>query len=178
MLGYEGNARNIYYECWEKIFRKEINFEKRIKNPPVGIINSLISFGNALLYSVCKTEIFRTRLNPYIGFIHEPGDKKHSMAYDISELFKPIIVDRVIFKVINLGMISEKDFIKKDNSFLLKDEPKQKFVEEFERKLSSVVHHKRLNRRLSLRSLVRMECYNLVNFLNGKIKNYEPYSVD
>lgn len=178
LLGYEGNARNIYYGCWEKIFRKEIDFEKRIKNPPEGIINSLISFGNALLYSVCITEIFRTRLNPYIGFIHEPGDKKHSLAYDISELFKPIIVDRVIFRLINLGMISEKDFIKKDNAFLLKDEPKQKFVEEFERKLSSVVHHKRLNRRLSLRSLIRMECYNLAKFLNGKIKNYEPYSVD
>ena len=70
LLGLEGNVRNIYYSCWHKIFKNKVQFEKREKNPPVGMINFLISFGNSHLYSVCLTELFRTRLNPFIGFIH------------------------------------------------------------------------------------------------------------
>lgn len=175
LLGLEGNIRNIYYSCWHKILKDKVQFEKREKNPPIGMINSLISFGNSLLYSVCLTELYRTRLNPFIGFIHEPGHKKHPLVYDISEIFKPIIVDKVIFKFINLNMIDEDDFKIKGDVYLLKEKSKQKFVEEFEKRLSTVINHKRLNRRISYRSLIRMEGYNLINYMTGKLKTYEPY---
>lgn len=175
LRGLEGNVRNIYYKSWDKILRNNFEFDKRIKNPPFGIVNSLISFGNSLLYAVCLSEIYRTRLNPYIGFIHEPGSKKHSLAYDLAEIFKPIIVDKVIFKVLNLKMIGEKDFKFKDGIHILKDTAKQKFVDEFEKRLSTVITLKRLNRKISYRSLIRMECFNLINFMNGKLKSYDPY---
>lgn len=175
LMGFEGNARNIYYSCWQNILKQETEFEKRIKNPPVGVINSLISFGNSLLYAVCLSEIFRTRLNPFIGFIHETGDNKHPLVYDISEIFKPVIVDKVIFRVINLNIIKPDDFKQTDKGLRLKDDARKKFVEEFENKLSSIIHHKRINRRISLRSLIRMECYNLINYLTGKLKSYDPY---
>ncbi len=175
LMGYEGNVRTIYYSTWQTILRDKFIFEKRIKNPPEGIINSLISFGNSLLYTVCLTEIFRTRLNPYIGFIHEAGNKKHSLAYDIAEIFKPIIVDKVIFKMINMKMIDENDFNEKEGYFRLKERSRQKFVEEFEKRLNTVITHKRLNRRVSYRSIIRLEGFNLINFMSGKIKDYEPY---
>lgn len=175
LRGIEGNVRNIYYKCWPEIFKQKLDFDKRIKHPPYGIVNSLISFGNALMYAICISEIYRTRLNPYIGFIHEPGNNKHSLAYDISEIFKPIIVDKVIFRVINLKILSENDFTTKKGIYLLKEKSRQKFVEEFEKRLSTVITHKRLNRKVSYRSLIRMECFNLINFMTGKIKTYEPY---
>lgn len=175
LLGYEGIARNIYYTSWSEIFTKDVNFVKRIKKPPVGMVNSLISFGNSMLYAACLSEIYRTRLNPFIGFIHETGDNKHPLVYDISEIFKPIIVDRVIFRVVNLNMLDETDFKQTSNGLYLKDDARKKFVEEFENRLSTVIHHKDLNRKVSYRSLIRMECYNLINFLSGKLKDYEPY---
>ncbi|MEG8945779.1 type I-B CRISPR-associated endonuclease Cas1b [Rosettibacter firmus] len=175
LLGIEGIARNHYYESWRLIFKHETDFEKRIKQPPFGVINSLISFGNSLLYAVCLNEIYRTKLNPYVGFIHEIGDKKQPLVYDISEIFKPVIADRVIFKVINMNMIKEKDFEITTKGYRLKEEARKKFVEEFENRLSTVIHHKRLNRKISYRSLIRMECYNLINYLKGNIKSYEPY---
>lgn len=175
LMGFEGTARNIYYGSWQNILKQETGFEKRIKNPPLGMINSLISFGNSLLYAVCLSEIYRTRLNPFIGFIHETGDNKHPLIYDISEIFKPVIVDKVIFRVINLNIIKPDDFKQTDKGLRLKDDARKKFVEEFESKLSSVIHHKRLNRRISIRSLIRMECFNLINYLTGKLKSYDPY---
>ncbi|MDH7604086.1 MAG: type I-B CRISPR-associated endonuclease Cas1b [Melioribacter sp.] len=175
LLGFEGTLRNLYYSAWPKLIKRENDFNKRIKQPPVGIVNSLISFGNSILYGVILSEIYRTRLNPFIGFIHEVGDNKQPLVYDISEIFKPIIVDKVIFRVLNLNMINEKDFQITDDGYYLKEEPCKKFVQEIESRLSSVIHHKRLNRKISYRSLIRMECYNLINFLTGKIKTYEPY---
>lgn len=175
LLGFEGMTRNFYYQSWEQILKQETFFNKRIKKPPIGMVNSLISFGNSILYAVCLTEIFRTKLNPFIGFIHETGDNKHPLVYDISEIFKPIIVDKVIFRCINLNIISHDDFKPTDKGFYLKDNARKKFVEEFENRLKTVIQHKRINRRISYRSLIRMECYNLINFLNGNIKTYEPF---
>lgn len=175
LMGYEGNARNIYYQSWSEILKQESDFDKRIKQPPIGMINTLISFGNSLLYAVCLNEIFRTKLTPFVGFIHEPGDNSHPLVYDIAEIFKPIIVDKVIFRVINLKMISKDDINQNSNKFYLKEKAKKTFVEEFEKRLSTVINHPRLNRRISYRSLIRMECYNLINYLTGKIKSYEPF---
>ncbi|MDY0084115.1 MAG: type I-B CRISPR-associated endonuclease Cas1b [Ignavibacteriaceae bacterium] len=175
LMGFEGQVRNTYYESWQKILKQQNDFYKRIKNPPAGTINSLISFGNSLLYAVCFSEIYRTRLSPFIGFIHEVGDNKHPLVYDISEIFKPVIVDKVIFRVINLNIIQPDDFKQTAKGLYLKDEARKKFVEEFEKRLSTVILHKRINRRLSFRSLIRMECYNLINYLNGKNKSYDPY---
>lgn len=175
LLGYEGNIRTIYYSAWPYLIKKETDFYKRIKHPPIGIVNSLISFGNSILYGIILNEIYRTRLNPFIGFVHEVGDNKQPLVYDISEIFKPIIVDKVIFRVFNLNIINDDDFTKTDEGYYLKDGPRKKFVEQIENRLSTVIHHKRLNRRISYRSLIRMECYNLINFLEGKLKTYEPF---
>ncbi|MCX7878407.1 MAG: type I-B CRISPR-associated endonuclease Cas1b [Ignavibacteria bacterium] len=175
LMGIEGNIKAVYYDSWKKFLRQETRFEKRIKNPPEGMINSLISYGNSVLYSVCLTEIHRTRLNPFIGFLHETGDGKHSLAFDISEIFKPVIVDKVIFRVINLNMLNENDFRHTENGMLMKDKAKRKFIEEFENRLKTVITHKRLNRRVSYRSLIRMECYNLINYITGKLTKYESY---
>lgn len=174
-LGYEGMIRTAYYDAWGELIKGESDFTKRSKQPPQGLVNSLISFGNALLYAAILTEIHRTRLTPSVGFLHEPGDNKHPLVYDISEIFKPLIVDKVIFRVLNLKMISADDASVTAQGYRLKEPARKKFVEEFEQRLKTIIHHKRLNRRVSYRSLIRMECYNLINFLTDKIKIYEPY---
>lgn len=77
--------------------------------------------------------------------------------------------------MLNLKIIDDDDFTITDEGYYLKDSPRKKFVEQIENRLSTVIHHKRLNRRISYRSLIRMECYNLINYLEGKLKSYEPY---
>ena len=115
IMGIEGNVHRIYYRSWNKIINQEIDFEKRVKRPPDNMINSLISFLNSVLYSKVLSEIYRTQLNPTISYLHEPSVKRFSLSLDVAEIFKPLIVDRLIFYFLNKNVISENDFDKESN---------------------------------------------------------------
>lgn len=176
LMGIEGNIRHTYYSCWSKILNINIEFEKRVKQPPDNMVNTLISFGNMMVYTACLSEIYRTQLNPLISFLHEPGERRFSLSLDIAEIFKPIFVDRIIFKVLNQQMISEKDFDKKINYCYMKESAKKVFVKEFDEKLKTIIKHRTLGRNVSYRRLIRLECYKLIKHLIGD-KEYESFKI-
>lgn len=124
-----------------------------------------------IVYSVCLNEIFHTRLYPEIGFIHQPGDNKMSLSYDLADIFKPLITDRAIFKVINKNMISEKDCTVRNNRCILKKSARQKFVQEIEDKLMTKIQLEGKEVRYSYRRVIREECYKLLRHFNQE----EPY---
>ena len=110
LMGIEGNIRKTYYETFNLIINQDIDFEKRVKNPPDNMINSLISYLNTFLYTTILGEIYKTQLTPLISFLHEPGVRRYSLSLDIAEIFKPLIVDRMIFSLLNKNQITEKHF--------------------------------------------------------------------
>ena len=110
LMGIEGNIRKTYYSAWNEIVNQEIKFEKRVMHPPDNMINSLISFVNSLIYSKTLTEIYHTQLNPTISYLHEPGSRRYSLCLDLSEIFKPLIGDRLIFSLLNKKQITENSF--------------------------------------------------------------------
>ena len=98
ILLLEARIREIYYSTFNLILKnKDYYFYKRTKRPPEDPINSLISFGNTLLYNYIAKEIYKTTLDIRIAFLHASNNRYESLNLDISEVFKPIIVDRVIF---------------------------------------------------------------------------------
>ncbi|MEO0151540.1 MAG: type I-B CRISPR-associated endonuclease Cas1b [candidate division WOR-3 bacterium] len=166
IMNVEGRIREIYYNEYFEI-------EKRTRKPPLDPINALISFGNSLLYSTIISEIYQTQLNPTISYLHEPSERRFSLALDLSEIFKPIIIDPIIRKLINLNMLKDEDFLEELNYCYLSDEGKRKFLKEYDAKLNSTIKHRKLNRNVSYRMLIRLECYKLIkHMLNDEI--YEP----
>ena len=176
LMGVEGQIRQIYYSCFSKIIKQEIDFDKRVKRPPDNMINTLISFGNSLLYTTTLSEIFKTQLNPTVSFYHKPGYRRFSLSLDISEIFKPILVDRIIFRLLNRNMISEKDFEKELNFCYMKEKAKKIFLKEYDAQLSKTIKHRKLKRHISYRHLIRLECYKLIKLLMEK-KNYESFKI-
>ena len=176
LMGYEGNIRKIYYEAWNIIVNQEIDFEKRVKNPPDNMINSLISFINTLFYTRVLGEIYKTQLNPTVSYLHQPSTRRFSLSLDISEVFKPLIVDRLIFSLLNKNQITEKSFVKDFNYLRLKEDASKLIVQEFEDRLKQVITHKDLNRKISYQYLVRLECYKLIKHLLGE-KKYQAFQM-
>lgn len=176
IMGIEGNIRKVYYSAWNKLINQEIDFEKRVKRPPDNMINTLISFINTLVYTTCLSEIYKTQLNPTISYLHSPGERRFSLCLDISEIFKPLIADRMIFSILNKNMITEDDFEKESNFYYLKEKGRKKVLEEYEKRLKNTITHKDLNREVSYQYLIRLECYKLIKHLLGD-KKYEGFKM-
>lgn len=176
IMGIEGNIRKIYYSTWNDIIKQDINFKKRVKRPPNNMINSLISFGNSLIYTTVLSEIYKTQLNPTISFLHEPSTKRFSLCLDVSEVFKPLIVDRMIFSLLNRRQITEEDFERESNFLYIKEIGKKKILMEYDKRLKRTIYHKELKRDVSYRYLIRLECYKLIKDIAG-IKEYEGFKI-
>ena len=176
IMGIEGNIRKLYYSTWNKIVNQKIDFEKRVKRPPDNMINTLISFINTLVYTTCLSEIYKTQLNPTISYLHSPGERRYSLCLDVSEIFKPLIADRMIFYLLNKRIITEEDFAAESNFYYLKDKGRKKILQEYEKRLDTVIKHKDLKREVSYKYLIRLECYKIVKHLL-KDKKYEGFKM-
>lgn len=175
LMGLEGNIRQKYYEAFNLIINDFIMGE-RTKQPPENEVNALISFGNMMCYSQCLRAIHQTQLNPTISYLHEPGERRYSLALDIAEIFKPIIVDRVIFKVLNKREIQVKHFEKQLNRCILNDSGKKIFIQSFEERLQETIQHRVLKRNVSYKHLIKLECYKLAKHLL-EIEEYKPFKM-
>ena len=175
LMGVEGQIRQCYYDASNLIIN-DFEMGNRTKQPPGNEVNALISFGNMVCYTICLRAIHQTQLNPTISYLHTPGERRYSLALDISEIFKPIIVDRVIFKVLNRKEIQEKHFDKKLNRCLLNTVGKKIFVKALEDRLNETFKHRSLNRSVSYRHLVKLECYKLSKHLL-EIEEYKPFKM-
>ena len=174
IMGIEGNIRDIYYSCFNEITENEDFFiEERTKRPPSNYMNALISFGNSLLYTAILSEIYKTHLDPRIGYLHATNFRRFSLNLDIAEIFKPIIVDRIIFSLVNKKEITPKDFDEKLEGVYLKEKGMKLFVQNFEEKMKTTIQYKDLGK-ISYRRLIRLELYKLEKHLLGEEK-YSPY---
>lgn len=176
LMGIEANIRKIYYSTFNYFIDSEIKFTKREFHPPTDPMNSLISFSNALVYSAVISEIYRTQLNPFISFLHEPGDNRFSLAYDIAEIFKPLLADRIIFKLLNNGSIRLEHFEYRDGGCFVNPTGRKIIVKEFDSRLNKTIFHRKIKHNVSYRRLIRLECYNLVSHIK-KEKEYEPFKI-
>jgi len=168
IMAFEGNIRKNYYQAFNKIIKNsDFEFDERVKNPPNNPINALISFGNSLLYITALSQIYRTYLDPRIGYLHETNFRSFSLNLDISEVFKPIIVDRVIFSLLNKGQLNLNHFLSELNACYLNEEGIKIFVKSFEDKLNSTIIYKNIGK-VSYRRLIRIECYKLYKHFIGE----------
>lgn len=174
LLGVEGKIRERYYSTFSTILREGFAFTERVKQPPNNEVNAMISFGNSMLYTSTLNEIYHTQLNPTVSYLHEPRERRFSLSLDISELFKPIIVDKSIFKLVNKQIIKEDDFDRDLNGCLLSDSGRDAFIEEFESRLEQTEYHEGLDRNVSFQRRLRLECYKLIKHLAGD-QQYESY---
>ena len=165
LMGIEGNIRKNYYDAWPKIINQDIKFEKRVKNPPDNAINSLISYCNTIVYTRVLSEIYKTQLNPTISYLHEPSERRFSLCLDIAEIFKPIIVDRLIFSMLNKKQITEEDFKKELNFVYIKDKCRKEIMRQIDLKLQTTIKHRKLDREVSYEYLIRLEIYKLIKHL-------------
>ncbi len=175
LMALEGNIREYYYKAFDKIIsNKDFVFVERTRRPPKNYLNTLISFGNSLLYTICLSEIYKTHLDPRIGYLHSTNFRRFSLNLDVAEIFKPIIIDRLIFSLISKKMITKNDFEKHTDGIMMKEKARKCFVEELEDKLKTTIKHRSIGKPVSYRRLIRLELYKIIKHIMEE-KQYSAF---
>lgn len=178
LMGLEGNARQTYYQAFNKIIKDEnFLYRERTRRPPKSRLDCLLSFMNSLLYISVLREIYMTHLDPRIGFLHESNFRSFSLNLDVSEIFKPIIVDRTIFTIVNRCMLGKQHFMEELEEVLLNDRGRELVTKEFERKMETTILHRQIRRKVSYRRLIRIELYKIEKHLMGECE-YVPFRAE
>jgi len=116
------------------------------------------------MYTTSLGQIYETQLDPTISYLHEPSTKRFSLTLDLSEIFKPLIIDNLIFYCVNNKIIKKEDFDINEGICFLSEKGKKKFIREYENKLNTTIKHRALNRSVSYRTFIKLECYKLIKY--------------
>jgi len=173
VMNVEARIRQEYYALWDETLPEDFKIVKRTRRPPQNEMNALISFLNSRIYATIVSELYNTQLSPTISYLHEPGERRFSLALDLSEIFKPIIADRVANRLVKQGIIKKGHFRDDLNGVLLNEEGKKIVLGAINEEMRKSVRHPRLKKNVTKQRLIRLEAYKLIKHLVGS-QEYEP----
>ncbi len=110
VMGFEGQGAKYYFEGLSKCVEKDFEFHGRSKRPPKDAFNSMISLGYSILMNELYNKIELKGLNPYFGFMHRDAEKHPTLASDMMEEWRAVIVDATIMSLINGHEIEKENF--------------------------------------------------------------------
>ncbi|MBF0238903.1 MAG: CRISPR-associated endonuclease Cas1 [SAR324 cluster bacterium] len=137
LMGFEGNLHQVYYQAWTQI-DPALDFGKRVRRPPNNPVNCLLSFLNQMTYTVVRHEIFKTHLEETFSFLHSPGSGRASLSLDLAEVFKPILSDALIFRMIRKNMVQDNWFDQTEGVCLLTETGRRHVAEQFSIRLEEM----------------------------------------
>lgn len=174
LLLQEARMRELYYSSYNIILNNpEFKFTKRTRRPPKDALNAMISFGNTLIYQKIANEIYKTKLDIRISYLHSATRRYENLNLDISEILKPILVDKIIFSLINKRIIDVKvHFEKRNNGVYLNKEGKYIFIDQLNKKLNSIITIN--NKKISYQEILRLEVLKLLRYFKYN-EEYEPF---
>ncbi len=174
IMGYEGIAAKNYFTALSEMVPKDFSFEKRSRRPPRDMFNSMLSFGYSLLMSEVHTAINNAGLHPYFGFMHAMKEHHPTLASDLMEEWRPIIIDSMVMALVSHNEIKSNSFeLPTSGGTYLTSEGRKIFLNAYEKKLQTLSASKYF-----YRHLIRRQAENYARALmEGDAKKYEPFTI-
>ena len=179
ILGLEGAGSAAYFRCFDKLLSdaRQWPFPGRVKRPPTDPVNSLLSFGYALLTSKVASAVQLVGFDHFVGYLHSSFYGRPALALDLMEEFRPIIVDSAVLTLLNKRMLTPHDFVVELGAYRLKDEGRKVFFTQFEERLNEEVSHPIFGYKTSYRRCLELQVRLLAKCLTGEIEEYPPFQV-
>jgi CRISPR-associated protein Cas1 len=177
ILGIEGAGSAAYFRCFGKLISDgEVwPFDLRIKRPPTDPVNSLLSFGYSLLTTQVASAVQLVGFDHYVGYLHSSFYGRPSLALDLMEEFRPVIVDSVVLTILSNRMLTPDDFVVELGAYRLKDERRKMFFTKFEERLNEEITHPVFGYQITYRRCIELQARLLAKLLTGEIEAYPPF---
>jgi len=179
ILGMEGAGSAAYFQCFGKLLSdpRQWPFPGRVKRPPTDPVNSLLSFGYSLLTNKVASAVQLVGFDHFVGYLHSSFYGRPSLALDIMEEFRPVIVDSVVLTLLNNRMLTPKDFVGELGAYRLTDQRRRVFFTKFEERLNEEVSHPTFGYKVTYRRCIELQGRLLAKYLTGELEEYPPFLV-
>lgn len=177
LIGYEGSIAREYFRGLSASVRDEFKFDKRTRRPPLDPFNSLLSLGYTLLMHELVGNIESVGLNPYCGYLHKDRERHPTLASDLMEEFRPFLIDNLVVRLCN-EKFSVDDFDYTEEGVFLKKNTLKIFLNEYEKRLSTLQKYKEDSNDTIFRRAVGLQCLDLVRAIeNNDPELYNPIKI-
>lgn len=185
LMGVEGQATALYFGVWKNLLQTPWRFIKRVRRPPTDPVNVLLSLGYTILAQNVQGAVQAAGLDPYVGFLHQLSYNRPSLALDLMEEFRPLIVDSVALRCLNNRIITEQHFVpgEAEQPIVLTPDGLKLFIRELETRLTQPFKHPETGQQVNYRRLFLLQAYRLAATLTEKVGDagqtsfYRPFTV-
>lgn len=167
LLGHESQVAIRYWEYIRTLFADDnVHFENREHKGAKDLVNSMLNYGYAILsVRVCQA-LLAAQLNPYESIIHAPRNGKPTLVYDVMEIFRSQVVDRVVISLVQKGQDLEI------RNTLLTDKTRQLLVKAVMERLSR--YEKFKGEDMKMEQIILRQTKLLARAFEGEEK-FKPY---
>jgi CRISPR-associated protein Cas1 len=184
LLGVEAMAAKLYFGAFNGMIKTHapgangwaFDFVHRNRRPPRDPVNALLSYAYALLAKEFTVAAVVVGFDPYLGFFHRPRYGRPSLALDLMEEFRPLVADSVVLNVINNGILTPDDFVRRGPAAALTDSGRKKFLRAYEARLDTLITHPIFGYKISYRRVLEVQVRLLGRVLLGEIPEYPAFT--
>lgn len=179
LMGIEGVAAKVYFSVFEQMILKNpayFRFDGRNRRPPMDPVNALLSFTYSILGHEITGALESVGLDPAVGFLHALRPGRASLALDLLEELRAPLADRFVLSLINLGTITERDFVQKENgAFYLTDDARKRFLAAWQKRKQEVINHPFLKEKLPWGLVPHAQAMMMSRYIRGDLDAYPPF---
>lgn len=177
-MGIEGNCAKNYFSVFNKLItnpKTSLSFEYRSKRPPLDPVNALLSFVYTLYTNEYAAALETVGLDSYIGFCHSLRSGRSSLACDLVEETR-CLVERFVLTLINLQIITEKDFDKQvSGAVWLNEDGRKKVLSRWQEKKRTDTIHPYLKQKIPFGLIPYIQSNLLAKYVRGDLNEYPCY---
>lgn len=182
LLGVEGSATARYFAGLRSLIEPEWDFRSRQRRPPPDPVNLLLSFGYTLLTHKTLGAVQAAGFDPYLGFLHSLDYGRPSLALDLMEEFRPLLIDSLVVRVCNDGRLRLEHFQPGDEArpVIITDEGKRAFLTAFEERMRTEATHPEGADsgpgKVTYQRCIALQARRLARVIRGQQERYEPFT--
>jgi CRISPR-associated protein Cas1 len=182
LLALEGAAAKTYFARFGGLLKAEdeggvarFDFTARNRRPPADPVNALLSFLYAILTKDVTVTLQSVGFDPMLGFFHRPRYGRPSLALDLMEEFRPLVVDSAVFSMVNNREVAPSDFVRRGGAAAMTGEGRKKVLAAYERRMATEVTHPIFGYTVNYRRVLEVQARLLSRHVMGEIPVYQAF---
>lgn len=167
LVGYEAQGALKYWDYIRELLSDdEVNFVKREHKGATDLVNCMLNYGYAVLYTRVWQALLGAKLNPFDSIIHVRQPGKPTFVYDVVEMFRSQVVDRVVVSLIQKGTTLQV------SKGLLESNTKKSLLKSLMERLSRYENYR--GEEISMEQIIRRQAKEIADWI-AEDKKYKPY---